>query len=58
MIGQCGLDPGVNKCPHYIKENGNCKTDNQTCCFWVQPEAKKETSSLKEPKWFEQYYKR
>jgi hypothetical protein len=57
MIGRCGLDPNLNKCQHYIKDGNGCGSGTNGCCFWEQSEIKKETTEIREPKWFERYYR-
>ena len=58
MVGQCGLAPDVNKCPYYISDKSGCGADHTGCGFYEPAGQKKETVREKEPKWFEQYYKR
>lgn len=56
MIGQCGLAPDINKCPHYI--NGKCGAEQTSCGFYEPLVQEKKKENTKEPKWFEQYYRK
>lgn len=61
MLGNCGLAPEINRCPHYIEDKGGCGADHKECGFFeefVQTGDAKDTIMRREPKWFEQYYKR
>ena len=57
MIGQCGLDPELNKCQHYIRDKRGCGGDTKGCCFLEPLIKEKRPEKIKEPKWFEQFYK-
>ncbi len=57
MIGQCGLNPDINKCQYFIEDKTACGADTPGCGFFKPVEKKKEIIIKKEPKWFEQYYK-
>lgn len=57
MIGQCGLDPGVNKCPYYVKNFKGCRADHTDCGFWENGNNKEKPVDYREPKWYERYYK-
>lgn len=58
MLGLCGLDPELNKCEHYIRDNGGCNFTVEGCCFFEPIEVEKKPSETREPKWFEKYYKK
>lgn len=58
MLGNCGLAPDVNRCPHYIEDKRGCGADHKECGFFVtfgKPGESKETIMYREPKWFERY---
>ena len=58
MLGLCGLDPELNKCEYYIRDKGSCGADGKSCCFWEPLELDKKPDEVREPKWFEKYYKK
>lgn len=58
MIGQCGLAPDINKCPHYISDKKGCGAEQTSCGFYEPPGQKKGKANTKESKWFEQYYRK
>lgn len=58
MLGKCDLAADINNCPHYIKDIESCEIGNEVCCFFANPGKGKEINYKREPKWFEQYYKR
>lgn len=62
MIGYCVLDPDINKCPHYIRDEGGCGADHWECGFlqaFDKPKSgPKAEDRPKDPKWFEKYYQK
>lgn len=57
MIGQCMLDPELNKCPYFVTDSLGCKKDNTICGFFKSAEKEKVEIDHRENKWFEKYYK-
>lgn len=57
MIGTCDLDPDLNKCQYYRKEKKGCLLSSPGCGFFNSEETKEEPVNVREPKWFEKYYK-
>ncbi len=57
MIGTCDLDPDLNKCQYYRKEKKGCLLSSPGCGFFNSEETKEEPVNIREPKWFEKYYK-
>lgn len=57
MVGKCILAPDINKCSFFIVEKEGCNNKNKVCGFYRDIVHEKETLNIKEPKWFEKYYK-
>ena len=57
MMETCGLDPELNKCQYFIKEKKGCSLSSPGCGFFELSEKKENPLNIREPKWFEKYYK-
>lgn len=49
----CGLEQDINKCPHFNKDNGQCKY-SPVCTY--QMEKKSESEFTRNHRWYEKYY--
>ena len=59
MKGKCELAPDINTCLHYKAENAFCLATNKSCCFFYEDGGTRaKTEYQRQPRWFEQYYKR
>ena len=60
MFGKCAFAPDINNCPHYIANKEGCVNPKRGCSFFREFDQIKESTEstyVKEPKWFERYYK-
>lgn len=57
MIGNCTFASDINRCSHFIADKEGCANPNKGCSFFREIGYDKETPYIKEPKWFERYYK-
>lgn len=57
MFGKCVFAPDINNCPHFIVDKEGCTNPKRGCSFFRELGQKEETPNIKEPKWFERYYK-
>lgn len=58
MKAKCELDPDINKCPHYESVEQECNSDNSCCGFYRIPNAESIPKYFRQPRWYEQYYKK
>lgn len=52
---KCTLDRDINKCPFYRSEKFEC--DNPQKCSFQENMQKNSEGYVREPRWYEQYYK-
>lgn len=50
------LDADINKCP-YFKDKKYCSIENMQCSMIGLDEQKPKEKYVREPRWYEQYYK-
>lgn len=53
----CTLEKDINKCPHFVLDDGTCTADNP-CSFAEKPgnRAPDKDEYVREERWFEKYY--
>ncbi|MDF2885786.1 MAG: hypothetical protein K0R23_171 [Lacrimispora sp.] len=58
MKARCELDPVINKCPHFDSVEQECNSDNECCGFYRMPNTESIPQYFRQPRWYEQYYKK
>ncbi len=58
MIGDCELHPDINKCPHFEAIKGKCRIKNECCGFYDKSKPQTGTGYVRQPRWYEKYYKK
>lgn len=58
MIGDCELHPDINKCPHLEPIKGKCNIKNECCGFYDKLKSQIGTGYVRQPRWYEKYYKK
>lgn len=53
---RCTLEKDVNKCPFYLVDTLGCK-NNKECSFQENEEQEAKQKYIREPRWYEKYYK-
>jgi len=57
MLGDCRFDPDINQCPHFDSNKGKCAIENESCGFYGKSKIKTEPDYIRQPRWYEKYYK-
>lgn len=57
MLGDWSLNPDINLCPHYDSNKGNSTIENESCGFYGKSKIKTKPEYIREPWWYEKYYK-
>ncbi len=58
MAGNCELHPDINKCPHFEPIKGECCIKNECCGFYGKSKPQTELKYIRQPRWYEKYYKK
>ncbi|MFW6680689.1 hypothetical protein ACOAOT_23990 [Lacrimispora sp. AGF001] len=58
MKAKCELAPDINKCPHYDPVEQECNSNNECCGFYRKPGTESIPQYFRQPRWYEQYYKK
>lgn len=57
MVGKCTFAPDINKCEYFIPDKEGCSNEVRGCSFFMEIGQEKEIEMIREPKWFEKYYR-
>lgn len=53
----CMLSADINKCP-YFKDKKYCSVENMQCSMIGEDEQKSKEKYIRQPRWYEVYYKK